>query len=394
MKNNKIILVNFLGGVPPRTLMQYKSLNKFGYRAQIVHQSNGRDKTCMVSCDLLGINTAFFKRICSINIPKFRGVVGYLEYLLRTAIVLRGSVHHGDVIQLNHPFLLSLVPIIRKKRARIFYDSFEFYSLVYEELGLPGRILSVFCRKIEDYFLPHIDGIICVNSKKSWLKTRLTHLNSKTLELWNFPSLDFADDKIVLDETIRKFQEKKLVVYAGGLKPQKGIRTLPEIVKIVTSENSNVHFLIIGSIESRDDPSDWLSKEGIEGKCSFIPWISPHRLQSYLRASCIGLILLEPRMTYLNLGLGGGRKLFTYMAAGLPVVAPSFGVSWDVVSKESIGFQVDTTRPEKTAIAINTLLRDDPLRIQMSQKAKKLFIDRYNWDKYELKYVRHLNTEI
>jgi glycosyltransferase involved in cell wall biosynthesis len=207
------------------------------------------------------------------------------------------------------------------------------------------------------------------------------------LEIWNLPSLECYTDEKLTFEIRRRFSGKKLIVYAGGLKPQKGLENFPDIVRHVVKKCTEAHFLIIGNVKVDGHVQAWLIREGIDQHCNYIPWLSFNALYTYLVEASVGLILSVPTGSHLLLGPGGGRKLFTYMAAGLPVVAPYHSASWDLVTAESIGIQVDTTRAEKIGARIIELLEKRKVREEMARRAKTLFIEKYNWECQETKYI-------
>jgi len=353
----------------------------------MTHNSNQSPERNYVDY-IIGVHTPILSWLSNNRVPKsIRIALGHIEYIARLTKRLAPIVRPGDIVQLNHPLLLTLVPLLRRKKALIYYDAFEFYTVMFRNMGLLGRAFSLLCEKLEYRYVPALDGVLCVTSRNNWLKRKLMSLNCNTVELWNLPPLEPSVNKDLTYDVQRQLFGRDLIAYIGGLKAQKGLTIFPDLVRKVVSGHLGAHFLIIGNIKTDEDVQTWLSREGLGEHCTYIPWVLPEVLSTYLFEAAVGLVLSPPSGIHLLVGPGNGRKMFTYMAAGLPVVAPNHGSAWDLVTRERIGLQVDTTRAEDVAEGVLTLLEDKELREQMGNKAKTLFLERYNWESQESKYI-------
>jgi len=388
MIKSEFIQVSYLGGIPPRIHLQCKSLRKFGYKVRVMTHSSNQSLGSSYVDYMMGINTPILGWLSKTRVPKAtRILLGHIEYISRLTKQLTPIVKPGDIVQLNHPLLLALVPLLRSKKVLIYYDAFEFYTVMFRNTGLLGRAFSVLCEKLENRYVPVLDGVFCVTSRNNWLKKRLMPLHRKIVELWNLPSLDQSINKELTNEIRRQFFGRELIAYIGGLKAHKGLTIFPDLVRQVARGYSRAHFLIIGKVQTDADVETWLHREGIREHCTHVPWVLPNVMNTYLSEAVVGLVLSPPSGIHLLVGPGNGRKMFTYMAAGLPVVAPKHGSAWDLVTSEMIGLQVDTTRAEDIANGVLTLLEQRELREQMANKAKSLFVERYNWECQEEKYI-------
>ena len=393
MQVRKLFMVSFIGAIPPRTALQICSLVKYGYQVFSLSNHENRGSVSTDAVQHVKIRSRIFdwfenKRF----VRQIRAPFSQMEYIVSAARKLDGLVSEKDIIQLNHPLLLFLCPKLKRKGCRIIYDAFEFYDLVYSDFGLSGRFFAWICNFAERLYLPKVDAIACVGSRNHWLRDRLAGLNPNTVELLNLPSIDTAASDEKLSSLIPADKGIKYIVYAGGLKPKKGIESFSEIVRRVKASRPDTHFLIIGNILCGKSASEWLSDEGISEKCTHIPWLPMSDLSTLLQHNHIGLVLMSPKKAYLALGQGGGRKLFTYMAAGLPVIAPDFGTAWDMVTNHEIGRQVDTTNPGAVADALILLLEDEDMRNRMSRRAIGLFKSDFYWEKIENAYISLLSN--
>ncbi len=299
-------------------------------------------------------------------------------------------VQSGNIIVLTHPLLLMLVPTLKKAGAQVYYDCMEFEGMRMNQKGFVGKGFAKLYDFLENRYVPRLAGVLCVTSRDGWLKKRLTKLNPKTIELWNLPPRSISIDKKLLDKLQAQFAGRDIITYIGGLHAQKGLRVFPEMVRLVVREHKQAHFLIIGRIRAKEGPEGWLEKTGIHKYCTYVPWVAQDILFTYLQVSDIGLVLSWPEGTHLHLGPGGGRKVFTYFAAGVPVVAPQHSTAWNLVTDEKTGIQVDTTNPAAIADGISQLLADRRARNAMGQRALELFRQKYHWESQEKVFIEFI----
>jgi glycosyltransferase involved in cell wall biosynthesis len=100
----------------------------------------------------------------------------------------------------------------------------------------------------------------------------------------------------------------------------------------------------------------------------------------YVATSKVGLALHQPIPRYYLLGKGNGRKFFTYMQCGIPIVGPKFGKVGQVVREEKCGILVDTTNPRQIADAIVYLFEHPREAKAMGDQGKKAVQEKYNWE--------------
>ncbi len=75
------------------------------------------------------------------------------------------------------------------------------------------------------------------------------------------------------------------------------------------------------------------------------------------------------------------NRLFEYMAAGLPIVAPAYAVEIArIVETERCGLLVDFENPDSIADAIMRLHRDPQATRDMGRRAREGFLARHNWE--------------
>ncbi len=387
------LFVTWLSDVPPRTDLLCRSVQRYGFQTSFITWAEGHQLYAQLNNlqKKIRVRTPIFiklKKWFEMHAPFFRhGLVTlpvqYIEYTCRVRKVLLGIIRDKNIIVLTHPFLLTLVPTLKKAGAHVYYDCMEFEGMMMNQKGFVGKGFAKLYDFLENRYVPRLAGVLCVTSRDGWLKKRLTKLNPKTIELWNLPPRSISIDKKLLDKLQAQFAGRDIITYIGGLHAQKGLRVFPEMVRLVVREHKQAHFLIIGRIRAKEGPEGWLEKTGIHKYCTYVPWVAQDILFTYLQVSDIGLVLSWPEGIHLHMGPGNGRKVFTYFAAGVPVVAPQHSTAWNLVTDEKTGIQVDTTNPAAIADGISQLLADRRARNAMGQRALELFRQKYHWESQE-----------
>ncbi|MCH7786165.1 MAG: glycosyltransferase, partial [Chloroflexi bacterium] len=139
--------------------------------------------------------------------------------------------------------------------------------------------------------------------------------------------------------------------------------------------------LFIGTVKipQKEVESD-VSRLGLEDSVEFVGWLPYDEMLCYLSAAEIGLALYQPTEAYSLASRGNGRKFFTYMQAGLPIVGPAFSEIGQVVREEGCGVLVDTTDTTEIAAAIIDLLENTNKAEKMGMLGRKAVCERYNWE--------------
>jgi glycosyltransferase involved in cell wall biosynthesis len=123
-----------------------------------------------------------------------------------------------------------------------------------------------------------------------------------------------------------------------------------------------------------------IREQDIEEVVAFKDWMPYDEMLQYLDISDVGLAPFRPTPKFQLLGKGTNRKIFTYMSAGLPVVAPDFLAVSDHVVEQECGEVVDTKDPDQLASAIVRLLDDPESADEMGIRGRDAIESVYNWE--------------
>ncbi len=127
----------------------------------------------------------------------------------------------------------------------------------------------------------------------------------------------------------------------------------------------------------RDWFKQYVQDAGLQEIIDLRPGIPMRQMPQVLQACDVGLIAYRR-------GMEGGtlaNRVFEYMGAGLPTIAPSYSPETvRVIRDEKCGVAVDFEDADAVANAILDLYLDEPLRLEMGQRARDAFLKRHNWD--------------
>ena len=79
------------------------------------------------------------------------------------------------------------------------------------------------------------------------------------------------------------------------------------------------------------------------------------------------------------------------MSAGLPVIISNFPKLDNMISEINCGVSVDPTDPKAIADSIELLYGNPDLRKQMGGNGKKALMEKYNWEKEQVKLLEVYN---
>ncbi len=163
----------------------------------------------------------------------------------------------------------------------------------------------------------------------------------------NPPSLTDARKKLNLP------QDRQIILFFGGIRPNKGLDVLLKALKIVKARNQRVLLVIAGGLLGRfsfESYSDMIRKAGLsEHVRTFIDFIPEEDVDYFFAAS--NLVVLP----YLKFEAQSGVLLRAY-AHKKPVVVSNVGAMGELVSSDSIGLAVEPGAVDPLAKAITNAL--------------------------------------
>jgi glycosyltransferase involved in cell wall biosynthesis len=152
--------------------------------------------------------------------------------------------------------------------------------------------------------------------------------------------------------------DRPLAVYAGRINRQKGLDTLLELA----DRRPGVLFLMVGSEGKGPVEEAAAARPNVRVE----PWATPHALPAWLFAADVLLVppSSEPLQRFGTCVLP--LKLFSYLAAGRPILAPDAPDTRELLAQERTALLVEPNDPEQAAGALDRLLGDPALAASLS----------------------------
>lgn len=307
-----------------------------------------------------------------------------LTYLVRVWVhLLRGGY---DVILFDDLRLLPVLTTLRRiKGVRLAYNRQEVPNAtltirLQSKIRMPFSWAAKVACWLEGILGRRVAGVITipVNSKQT---SYLESWKRPILALANYPELS----TVVYKERTRQSKSLIQMIYSGAIRPETGLYQYLELVSRLNSDDNGlrVGLTLVGHVwdSSPNRLSQLITKYGCTGSVEYLEWVPYEQLQNIYKSSDIALAYADPNhYKYSLMEPGSSRKIFTYMAAGLPILAG--GAFSETVEKEAVGLRSEfEDRCELLKNAV-LLARDGELRDSMSGNGVRAIEQEYNWDKY------------
>lgn len=262
------------------------------------------------------------------------------------------------------------------------YDVAEYFSLSISAYFGPLRLLiRPFIYLFEGLGILRMRAVIGVDSRRGWFKKYLKRFNSR---VWILPNVPARADDPTLEE-IRacavEYDNRRVICYVGGIMERKGLDVALTALLIVKEKFPNVLLLLIGPLRGlATQLNTELARRGLEKNVRIIGFVPYREMLARIAGADVGIALYQPHLLYQKVGMLNARKIFTYMQAGLCVIAPRFGEIGLSVSTSSCGFLVETGKPADVAEALERIFSNKDLCADLKNNSRRAFEQKYNWE--------------
>ena len=373
-----VVFLLFWPVLTPRNQLMVRALREQGWRVSVVAWDRGGE-------DAVGTPDSVRAEVDDwhwVRVAAGRGAWRLLTALPRLyrALGLRlAALPPHDVCFLTHFFLLPLAKNISAVRL---FDAAEFYVRdLPRRLGPFAALGRPLVQWVERRWLRRVQGVLVVDSSLGWFERYYRAMHSNVQVLWNLPSLADDADAAEVQSLEDRYRDRKLVAYVGGIFAGKGLDRILCAAVAVRAHHPDVLFLLIGPIrEEEARVRRHIQTLGLEEHVRFLPFMSYRSMQAHLGWARIGLALyLLPR--FHSAGSGGGRKIFTYMQAGLPIVTTRIGSLGRVVEEAGCGVRVDPDEVGAVGQSICAWLDDPEAARRCGSRGREAFEREYNWER-------------
>ncbi len=183
-----------------------------------------------------------------------------------------------------------------------------------------------------------------------------------------------APPSVLLRQQLALPADVPIIVYLGAMTEYQGLDLLLEAIKILKSQGTRLHFLLMGYPEER-----YRSRAvdmGISSMVTFTGKIEYSRAAEYL---CLGTLAVSPKLSKTE----ANGKLYNYIACGLPSVVFDTPVNREILG--GLGVYANFGDAEDLAQKIATLANDKKCLADLANKVRQKAICDYSWHEVSIK---------
>lgn len=285
-----------------------------------------------------------------------------------------------------HDFeLVFALPIMRLlPDCKLIYDVHEVYpEMVMDSAKLPSVVKPFLAGGVwacEMLLSLLADQIVTTDDS---IAHRFKRIHPHVETVFNYPRLDlFQPDPVQLTELKKKYADRTLIIYQGGMGATKGLFTMLASVGLLKKEFPRVLLLLVGPMVDglKEQVLAKVNALGIGDNVDLVG-VVPHRdVVNYMAASKIGLVANLPTQKWFkNIPI----KQFEYMACALPVVGSDVPPTATYLKASGGGVVFDGKSPIALAGAVRMLLNNEEHRQMMGLLGRKAVETHWNWNKME-----------
>ncbi len=161
----------------------------------------------------------------------------------------------------------------------------------------------------------------------------------------------------------------RLMATASADAPLKGLRFLLRSYARLLRQYPDLELLVVGQPRPGGDTERLLRKLQLQGRVQFVSGITTQQMVLYYAEATIAVV----PSVYEGFGLPAGEA----MACGVPVVSTNGGALPEVVG--DAGIQVPVRDVTALTEAIDTLLGDEKLRLELGQRGRERIEEKFCW---------------
>jgi glycosyltransferase involved in cell wall biosynthesis len=279
-------------------------------------------------------------------------------------------IHAHDLNTLPQAYLAA-----RRRGARLVYDAHEISTSRVGDLWKYKR----FWKRLESYLIRRADAVITTDEMRASFLADAYRVPRPTV-LLNVTERRPVSDADLLRPRLDIPRDTPIVIYQGGLQPDRG---LEQLIRSVSRIERGV-VVFVGDGRLREALAALAEEYGVSHRVHFVAAVPPEQLLDYTASADVGVQVLQN--TCFNHYSTTSNKLFEYFMAGIPVVASDFPEIRRVVQEFDAGVLIDPRSPAAIAEGINAVL-SDPARYDTLRRNAVRAAEKYNWDNEQEKLI-------
>jgi len=354
---------------------------------------------CFENCELRLLHT---KTVYKKN-TSFQRII-YHKQLAKRFFQEAKKEKKPDLIFCSYPtidFAVAAIKYGKKYQVPVVLDVRDLWPDIFERViprklqFLKKLVLFPFNRKAK-YALSNATCITAIND--SHLKWALNKAGREmndydTSAYLGYKKTILAEEEIVNQEEFWKKQgitsDTWNICYFGTMsKMTLDMETVISAFDILSKDNDNLRLILCGD----GDSIDYFKSLSTNKNIIFPGWVNKNQINYLMSISKLGLYNFHNLPDFIN---SFTNKIIEYLSGGLPVITSLKGFSKDYLLNNKIGLYYEEKNVESFVNSAKTLIDNEGLRKEMSQKAidcyyKELTSDKTNEKIYNM-FIKLLN---
>jgi glycosyltransferase involved in cell wall biosynthesis len=281
---------------------------------------------------------------------------------------------HPDLFHVHEPELLGSV-IAHAGSRPVVYDVHESYLDVLRERDWVPRWGKPFVQFAWDRWERHlINHCAAIVTATDHIAKRYALFHRRVV-----PVRNFTDVSLEAAETRIAERDGRTCVFAGTIVPDRNLDNSIRALGILERRGLRVRLWLAGKWGSdryRQEALALAIREGVGKRVQDFGVLPRGEAISLQASASIGLVNLLATPNNVN---SVPIKMLECMALGLPLVYSNFPAFESIAGVCGAGIPVDPTKPEQTADAIETLIRNPNLALQMGQAGMHAVRQQFSW---------------
>lgn len=343
------------------------SLSQAGYEVTHLAPGSGECKR------ELGIHIVTFAKNGKGMIGRLFGLYGFF----RKAFDIQADCYHCNGVE---PWIVGCLLKILRRGKLVVFDVHEHYPSRSAEPHFPRwfrwiggpivRILFFVLPPFTDYF---------IFAKRS-VASDFGSCEHKSEFIFNYAPLRMQP--LMKGDLLQENRDDRASITAIHIGPISRSRGWPQLLQALSKMKCReLNVLLLGSVlEGEKTLLDEALRLGVADRVCIKPKVPYEQVFAYLKSSKIGLMLYQPGI--LNHVYAFPMKMYEYMLAGIPSIAPDFAIEVEpVVREEKCGLLVDTSNPDQIAQALDWFCENSTEAEQMGHRGARAVLEKYNWER-------------
>jgi len=262
-------------------------------------------------------------------------------------------------------------------------DMHENYPIFISEIKFANTFLGKILINKEEWFnkekewLNQVDRIVVV---VEGMKRRLESILSSEKEIIVTPNSpvigDIVEHQIEIRELSKRFNDKYIVFYFGGLDSRRGLDTLISAAPSLKEKINNLAIVIVGSGSYLTDLERKIDDNNLSEIFIFEGWHPTSHLQSYLKVTDICII---PHLKSVQTDNSSPNKLYLYMIFAKPIISTNCDSIQQVILKENCGLIYESGNHKELEQKIIDIYNNPDEAEQMGLNGAKAVKEKYDW---------------